>query len=214
MAHADFVHLRVHSAYSLSSGAIKIKDLVALCRSMAMPAVAVADSGNLFGALEFAMAASEAGVQPIVGCELSIRRSDGEGGNRATRIGPALPPDSVVLLAQSEAGYRNILKPVSRSHLGTAPAEAPARAATGPPASARRCPPIRLGWWRKARRAIATSSSWSAGPTPKVRRARRRSSIWPRSTATPTALSVSRAVLKGRSAGLSARARRRPPKRS
>ncbi|HEV2264858.1 MAG TPA: DNA polymerase III subunit alpha [Stellaceae bacterium] len=125
MAHADFVHLRVHSAYSLSSGAIKIKDLVALCRRHAMPAVAIADSGNLFGALEFAMAASEAGVQPIVGCEVGIRRSEGDGGNRAARIGPALPPDSVVLLAQSEAGYRNVLKLVSRSHLESAPAEAP-----------------------------------------------------------------------------------------
>src|SRR5579872_7246865 len=125
MAHADFVHLRVHSAYSLSSGAIKIKDLVALCRSMAMPAVAIADSGNLFGALEFAMAASEAGLQPIIGCELGIRRSEGEGGNRAARIGPALPPDPVVLLAQSEAGYRNLLKLVSKSHLESAPAEAP-----------------------------------------------------------------------------------------
>src|SRR5215469_13718254 len=125
MAHADFVHLRVHSAYSLSSGAIKIKDLVALCRRHAMPAVAIADSGNLFGALEFAMAASEAGVQPIVGCELGIRRSDGENGNRAARIGPPLPPDPVVLLAQSEAGYRNILKLVSKSHLESAPAEGP-----------------------------------------------------------------------------------------
>ncbi|HEV2161424.1 MAG TPA: DNA polymerase III subunit alpha [Stellaceae bacterium] len=125
MAHADFVHLRVHSAYSLSSGAIKIKDLVALCRRHAMPAAAIADSGNLFGALEFAMAASEAGVQPIIGCELGIRRSEGEGGNRAARIGPPLPPDSVVLLVQSEAGYRNILKLVSRSHLESAPAEGP-----------------------------------------------------------------------------------------
>ena len=125
MAHADFVHLRVHSAYSLSSGAIKIKDLVALCRRHAMPAVAIADSGNLFGALEFAMAASEAGVQPIVGSELGIRRSEGEGGNRAARIGPALPPDPMVLLAQSEAGYRNLLKLVSKSHLESAPAEAP-----------------------------------------------------------------------------------------
>ncbi len=125
MAHADFVHLRVHSAYSLSSGAIKIKDLVALCRRHAMPAVAIADSGNLFGALEFAMAASEAGVQPIVGCELGIRRSDGENGNRAARIGPPLPPDPVVLLAQSEAGYRNILKLVSKSHLESVPAEGP-----------------------------------------------------------------------------------------
>src|SRR5690348_7302472 len=125
MAHADFVHLRVHSAYSLSSGAIKIKDLAALCRRHAMPAVAIADSGNLFGALEFAMAASEAGVQPIVGCELGIRRSEGEGGNRVARVGPALPPDSVVLLVQSEAGYRNLLNLVSKSHLESAPAEAP-----------------------------------------------------------------------------------------
>ncbi|MGH6999922.1 MAG: DNA polymerase III subunit alpha [Stellaceae bacterium] len=125
MAHADFVHLRVHSAYSLSSGAIKIKDLTALCRRHAMPAVAIADSGNLFGALEFAMAVSEAGVQPIVGCELGIHRSEGEGGNRVARIGPALPPDSVVLLAQSAAGYHNLLKLVSKSHLESAPAEAP-----------------------------------------------------------------------------------------
>ncbi|MGB8183285.1 MAG: DNA polymerase III subunit alpha [Stellaceae bacterium] len=125
MAHADFVHLRVHSAYSLSSGAIKIKDMAALCRRHAMPAVAIADSGNLFGALEFAMAASEAGVQPVVGCELGIRRSEGEGGNRVARIGPALPPDPVVLLAQSEAGYHNLLKLVSKSHLESAPAETP-----------------------------------------------------------------------------------------
>jgi DNA polymerase-3 subunit alpha len=124
MAHADFVHLRVHSAYSLSSGAIKIKDLVALCRRHAMPAVAIADSGNLFGALEFAMAAREAGVQPIIGCELGIRRAESEGG-RAGRIGPALPPDTLVLLAQSEAGYRNLLKLVSQSHLESAPGEAP-----------------------------------------------------------------------------------------
>src|SRR5487761_748288 len=105
MAHADFVHLRVHSAYSLSAGAI-------------------ADSGNLFGALEFAMAASEAGVQPIIGCELGIRRVDGEG-NRTARSGPALPPDAVVLLVQSAAGYRNLLKLVSKSHLDGAPGEAP-----------------------------------------------------------------------------------------
>ena len=125
MAHADFVHLRVHSAYSLSAGAIKVKDLVALCRRHAMPAVAIADSGNLFGALEFAMAASEAGVQPIIGCELGIRRVEGDGGNRVARIGPAQPPDAVVLLAQSEAGYRNLLALVSKSHLESPPGEAP-----------------------------------------------------------------------------------------
>src|SRR5229473_636727 len=87
-----------------------------------MPALALTDTGNLFGALEFAQAASEAGIQPIIGCELGLRReSDG----RAIRIGPAPPPDSVVLLAQNERGYRNLLKLVSKSFLETAGGEPP-----------------------------------------------------------------------------------------
>src|SRR5216684_3746061 len=122
MPHADFVHLRAHSAYSLSAGAIKVKELVGLCKKHGMPALALTDTGNLFGALEFAQAASEVGVQPIIGCELGLRReSDG----RAIRIGPAPPPDSVVLLAQNERGYRNLLKLVSKSFLETAGGEPP-----------------------------------------------------------------------------------------
>src|SRR5580700_11987852 len=69
---ADFIHLRVHTAYSLSAGAIKVKELVGLCKSNKMPAVAITDSGNLFGALEFATACAEAGVQPIIGCEIAL----------------------------------------------------------------------------------------------------------------------------------------------
>ena len=65
MPHADFVHLRVHSAYSLSEGALKLGDLVKLCKQHGMPAVAVTDTGNLFGALEFASYAADAGIQPI-----------------------------------------------------------------------------------------------------------------------------------------------------
>ena len=76
MPHADFVHLRVHSAYSLSEGAIKIKQLIGLCRREKMPAVAIADTGNLFGALEFALAAKDAGVQPIIACQLAIAREE------------------------------------------------------------------------------------------------------------------------------------------
>jgi DNA polymerase-3 subunit alpha len=125
MPHADFIHLRVHSAYSLSSGAIKIKDLVKLCQKMVMPAVAMTDSGNLFGALEFAMAATESGVQPIIGCELGIRRADANGNERISRAGPALAPDALVLLVQNEAGYRNLLQLVSKSHLESPPGEVP-----------------------------------------------------------------------------------------
>jgi DNA polymerase-3 subunit alpha len=121
MTHADFVHLRVHSAYSLSEGAIKIKDLVALCKRERMPAVAVADSGNLFGALEFSLAAVDAGVQPIIGCMLAVSRTD-EGGARGARP-PA--PDALVLLVQNEAGYGNLMKLVSRAFLDSDPGAAP-----------------------------------------------------------------------------------------
>ena len=69
---ADFIHLRTHTAYSLSAGAIRIKELVQLCRAEAMPAVAITDCGNLFGALEFATACAEAGIQPIIGVEIAL----------------------------------------------------------------------------------------------------------------------------------------------
>src|SRR5437899_8202379 len=96
LAHADFIHLRVHSAYSLSAGAIKIKQLVGLCTRHRMPAVAITDTGNLFGALEFAQACIDAGVQPVIGCELALRRADSAGGEaRSGRAGngAAAPAD-------------------------------------------------------------------------------------------------------------------------
>jgi DNA polymerase III subunit alpha len=124
MPHSDFVHLRTHSAYSLSSGAIKVKELVALAKAHAMPAVAMTDAGNLFGALEFAQAAREAGVQPIIGCALALRRLDGEA-RLGGRTGPAAAPDAVVLLVQNEEGYRNLLHLSSRSFLDTEGGEEP-----------------------------------------------------------------------------------------
>jgi DNA polymerase-3 subunit alpha len=118
MSHADFVHLRVHSAYSLAEGALRIPQLVELCRDKQMPAVAITDTGNLFGALEFSMAAAKAGIQPIVGCQIALAvdedpdaaRRSSHGGSQHMRDG-----DQLVLLAQSEAGYRNLLNIVSRS---------------------------------------------------------------------------------------------------
>ena len=107
MPHADFVHLRVHSAYSLSEGAVRIEDLVSLCKRSRMPAVAVTDSGNLFGAMEFAVYASQAGVQPIVGTLLAV----GDTPRRHTRHDDE--PAPILLLAQNETGYRNLLELVS-----------------------------------------------------------------------------------------------------
>src|SRR5713226_272485 len=132
LPHADFIHLRVHSAYSLSAGAIKVKQLVGLCKQQQMPAVAITDTGNLFGALEFAQAAIEAGVQPIIGCELALRRceSDGTGGEgRVVRptngTAAAAQPDRIVLLAQNETGYRHLARLVSKSYLEESVGEAP-----------------------------------------------------------------------------------------
>ena len=112
MAHADFVHLRVHSAFSLSEGAIKIGDLADLCTTYDMPALAITDTNNLFGALEFSLTLRKVGVQPIIGCQFYLRREDAS--SEATR----LPPDQIVLLAKSETGYENLLKLSSVSYLG------------------------------------------------------------------------------------------------
>jgi DNA polymerase-3 subunit alpha len=109
---ADFVHLRVHTAYSLSAGAIKVKELVGLCKANKMPAVAITDTGNLFGALEFATSCAEAGIQPIIGCEIALLAGNGGEAPRSGR-----DPERLVLLAQSEAGYRNLLALVSKSFL-------------------------------------------------------------------------------------------------
>ena len=103
MSHADFVHLRVHSAYSLSEGAIKVKDLIKLCKKEKMPAVAITDTGNLFGALEFATASADEGIQPIIGAQLQIKRTAAPIPGRAT---VRSEPDQLVLLAQNAARLR------------------------------------------------------------------------------------------------------------
>ena len=71
----NFIHLRVHSSYSLAEGAIKISDLITSCRKNKMPAVGLTDSGNLFAALEFSMEASKNGVQAIISSILKLRIS-------------------------------------------------------------------------------------------------------------------------------------------
>jgi DNA polymerase-3 subunit alpha len=121
---ADFVHLRIHTAYSLSAGAIKIAELVRLCRAAAMPAVAITDSGNLFGALEFATACAEAGIQPIIGVEIALAPGDKNSNGQRLANGNGAEPPRIVLLVQSEGGYRNLMGLTSRAFLdGEAGAE-------------------------------------------------------------------------------------------
>jgi DNA polymerase-3 subunit alpha len=68
---AEFIHLHTHSAYSLAEGAIPVKTLVKKARAMKMPALAMTDTGNLFGAMEFSLEAAKAGLQPILGAQIS-----------------------------------------------------------------------------------------------------------------------------------------------
>jgi len=128
MSHADFVHLRVHTAYSLSEGAIKVKDLIKLATKQAMPALGICDTGNLFGGLEFSTACADAGVQPIIGVQLQIRREEegeAKGFGAARDQGRKPEPDQLVLLAQSEVGYNNLMKLISKAFLATDGGETP-----------------------------------------------------------------------------------------
>jgi DNA polymerase III subunit alpha len=114
VAIADFIHLKVRSAYSLTEGAIKLDKVVALAKAGSMPAVAVTDRNNLFGALEFGQYAAKAGIQPIIGCDIGIRHEDEGGIATAQKIPSA---DWLTLLVQNEQGYLNLMRLVSRAHL-------------------------------------------------------------------------------------------------
>ena len=114
MAAPGFVHLRVHSSYSLSEGAIKADKIAALARDAGMPAVAITDSGNLFGALEFSQACTARGVQPIIGCQIGLARTEATNGLRP-------PPDPLVLLAQTAEGLSNLQRLSSLGFLETDP---------------------------------------------------------------------------------------------
>ena len=120
-----FVHLRVRSAYSLLEGALPIKKLIGLAVSDAQPALAICDTGNLFGALEFCVKLAEAGVQPIVGMTLALDMADDvEDAGIRLRQGPRDFP-AIALYAQNEEGYRNLMALSSEAFLDTDAAERP-----------------------------------------------------------------------------------------
>ncbi|QMU58827.1 MAG: DNA polymerase III subunit alpha [Boseongicola sp.] len=99
-----FIHLRVHTEYSLLEGAVRLKKLPAICQKMEMPAVAVTDTNNMFAALEFSVSALDAGVQPIVGCQVDLAYEVAGPGEKA------VPPAPLVLLAQNRSGYEGLMR--------------------------------------------------------------------------------------------------------
>src|SRR5215468_5677179 len=119
-----FVHLHVHSSYSLLEGALTIARLCELAKADRQPALALTDTDNMFGALEFSDKMAAAGIQPIVGCALAVDFADQDALPRAGS--PAqLERPRIVLLAARENGYRSLMRLNSRAFLETAPNEPP-----------------------------------------------------------------------------------------
>ena len=112
---AEFVHLHLHSDYSLLDGACDVEKLVQRVKKLSMPAVAMTDHGNIFGAVHFVNAAHKAGVKPIVGCELYICKKDDHNIERTPPEGDTY--NHLLVLAENEEGYRNLVKITSEASL-------------------------------------------------------------------------------------------------
>ncbi|MCX7723109.1 MAG: DNA polymerase III subunit alpha [Verrucomicrobiae bacterium] len=115
MAQAEFVHLHVHSEYSLLDGACRLDRLVAKARELKFPALAVTDHGVLYGAIDFYKAAREAKIKPIIGCELYV--APGSRFEKKTATGGRDVYHHLVVLAKDSTGYRNLIKLVTAAHL-------------------------------------------------------------------------------------------------
>ena len=121
MAGPGFVHLHVHSSYSLLESALTIARLAELAKADRQPALALTDTDNMFGALEFSEKMAGVGIQPIIGCALAV-----DFGDQEARVGVQPPPcPRIVLLAAREDGYRSLMRLNSRAFLETAPSEKP-----------------------------------------------------------------------------------------
>src|SRR5262245_25691925 len=99
---AEFVHLHVHSQYSMLDSALRLDAMVGRAKSLGMPALALTDHGNMFGALQFYKACKDAGIKPILGCEVNLCRD-----HRAEK---ARDSHHLVLLARDQEGYRNLVR--------------------------------------------------------------------------------------------------------
>lgn len=113
MKHSEFVHLHNHTEYSLLDGASKIKPLLKAAAKMRMPALAISDHGNMFGAVDFYFEAVKSGIKPIIGCEVYIAPGSRfeRGGGRSDIY------YHLMLLCKNEEGYRNLIKLVSSGYL-------------------------------------------------------------------------------------------------
>jgi DNA polymerase-3 subunit alpha len=116
-ASPEFVHLRVHSAFSLLEGALPVKKIVARAVADSQPALGLTDTNNLFAALEFSKTASGEGLQPIIGCQLSLDLEEDAGEERSGRQPQLKKLPALVLLAANARGYQCLSRLVSRAYM-------------------------------------------------------------------------------------------------
>src|SRR3954470_10074734 len=114
MSHADFVHLHLHTEFSLLDGACRLDRLMEKAHDLKFPAMAITDHGVLYGAVDFYQAAREKGIKPIIGCEVYVApgsRLDKKAGSGRDVY------NHLVLLAKDEVGYKNLIKLATAAHL-------------------------------------------------------------------------------------------------
>src|SRR6185369_10469545 len=115
MPHADFVHLHLHTEYSLLDGACRLDRLMDKAHELKFPALTVTDHGVLYGAIDFYQAAQNKGIKPIIGCEVYV--APGSRFEKKTPSGGRDVYHHLVLLAKDEVGYRNLTKLATAAHL-------------------------------------------------------------------------------------------------
>src|SRR6266545_3398654 len=115
MAHADFVHLHLHSEYSLLDAACRLDKLVEKAHELKFPALALTDHGVMYGAIDFYQAARDQGIKPIIGCEVYV--APGSRFEKKAAAGGRDVYHHLVLLAKNGVGYKNLIKLATDAHL-------------------------------------------------------------------------------------------------
>jgi len=107
-----FTHLHVHTEYSLLDGLSRIPQLIAKAKELGMASLAITDHGNMYGVIDFYVTAKEAGIKPIIGCEIYVAET-----NYKSRSNSEKSPYHLILLVKNERGYRNLIQLVTKAHL-------------------------------------------------------------------------------------------------
>src|SRR4030042_825039 len=107
-----FTHLHVHTEYSLLDGLCRLNQVVSKAKELGMDSLAITDHGNMYGVIDFYIAARAIGIKPIIGCELYVAQTDRHNKSAADKT-----PYHLTLLAKNQQGYHNLIQLVTKAHL-------------------------------------------------------------------------------------------------